>query len=119
MKAGEQAARQFDDALVSAMGVEAKHAKREDTCPFTVAADLQKMYWSQTRVCAIITGCLYAQRSCRRGHRHNKCPTILRGGNLSFVPIEPCQSKQEARYHRYARARIDGTRVLQDAGRAF
>jgi polyhydroxyalkanoate synthase subunit PhaC len=46
MKAGEQAARQFDDALVSAMGVEAKHAKREDTSPFGVAADLQKMYWS-------------------------------------------------------------------------
>jgi len=47
MKAGEQAAKQFDDALVSAMGVEAKHAKREDTSPFAVAADLQKMYWSQ------------------------------------------------------------------------
>ena len=31
MKAGDQAARQFDDALVSAMGVETKHAKREDT----------------------------------------------------------------------------------------
>ena len=47
MKAGEQAAKQFDDALVTAMGVEAKPAEGGDTSPFAVAADLQKLYWSQ------------------------------------------------------------------------
>jgi len=47
MKVGEQAAKQFDDALVSAMGVEAKPAEGEDKSPFAVATDLQKLYWSQ------------------------------------------------------------------------
>ena len=47
MKAGEQAAKQFDDALVSAIGVEAKPAERGDRSPFAVATDLQKLYWSQ------------------------------------------------------------------------
>ena len=47
MKAGEQATKQFDDALVSAMGVEAKPAEGEDKSPFAVVADLQKLYWSE------------------------------------------------------------------------
>jgi polyhydroxyalkanoate synthase subunit PhaC len=47
MKAGQQAVKQFDDALASAMGVQAKPAKSEDTSPFVVVADLQRQYWSQ------------------------------------------------------------------------
>jgi polyhydroxyalkanoate synthase len=47
MKAGEQATKQFDDALVSAMGVEAKPAAGEDKSPFAMVADLQKLYWSE------------------------------------------------------------------------
>jgi polyhydroxyalkanoate synthase len=47
MKAGEQAAKHFDDALVSAMGVETKPSEHEDRSPFAIAADLQQQYWSQ------------------------------------------------------------------------
>jgi polyhydroxyalkanoate synthase subunit PhaC len=47
MRAGEQAAKHFDDALVSATSVEAKPSEHEDRSPFTIAADLQQQYWSQ------------------------------------------------------------------------
>jgi polyhydroxyalkanoate synthase len=47
MSAGQQAAKQFDDALTSAMGIGAAPAKREDISPMAFAADLQRQYWSQ------------------------------------------------------------------------
>jgi polyhydroxyalkanoate synthase subunit PhaC len=40
MQAGQQATRQFDEALAAAMGVEVKSAS-----PFTLAAGLQQQYW--------------------------------------------------------------------------
>ena len=46
MRAGQQATKQFDDALAAAMGVEGKPAKGEDPSPFAVAANLQQQYWS-------------------------------------------------------------------------
>jgi len=45
MKAGQQATRQFDDALAAAMGVEGKPAKGEDMSPFALAARLQRQFW--------------------------------------------------------------------------
>jgi polyhydroxyalkanoate synthase subunit PhaC len=47
MKTGQQAVKQFDDALATAVGVETKPAETEDTSPFFVMADLQRQYWSQ------------------------------------------------------------------------
>jgi polyhydroxyalkanoate synthase subunit PhaC len=47
MSAGQQAAKQFDDALTSAMGIGAAPGKREDISPMAFAADLQRQYWSQ------------------------------------------------------------------------
>jgi polyhydroxyalkanoate synthase subunit PhaC len=47
MRAGQQAVKQFDDALASAAGVEVKPTKYEEASPFTVVADLQRQYWSQ------------------------------------------------------------------------
>jgi len=46
MQVGEQATKQFDEALAAAMGVEGKPAKDEKMTPFAVAADLQQQYWS-------------------------------------------------------------------------
>jgi polyhydroxyalkanoate synthase len=46
MQVGQQATKQFDDALAAAMGVEAKPAKDERVSPFAVAANLQQQYWS-------------------------------------------------------------------------
>ena len=46
MRAGQQSMKQFDDALVSAMGVEGKPATRGDSSPFAVAANLQRQFWS-------------------------------------------------------------------------
>ena len=45
MQAGQQATRQFDDALVAAMGVEGKPARGEDLSPFALAAKLQRQFW--------------------------------------------------------------------------
>jgi polyhydroxyalkanoate synthase len=45
MRAGQQATRQFDDALAAAMGVEGKPAKGEDTSPFALAARLNRQFW--------------------------------------------------------------------------
>ena len=45
MRAGQQSMKQFDDALVSAMGVEGKPPTREPW-PFTVTANLQRQFWS-------------------------------------------------------------------------
>ena len=47
MRAGQQATKQFDDALASAMGVGTKPAEGEGKSPYTIAAELQKQYWSQ------------------------------------------------------------------------
>ena len=46
MLAGQQSMKQFDEALVSAMGVEGKPAARDASSPFTVAANLQRQFWS-------------------------------------------------------------------------
>jgi polyhydroxyalkanoate synthase len=46
MQAGQQATKQFDDALAAAMGVEGKPAKGGEESAFTVAAGLQQQYWS-------------------------------------------------------------------------
>jgi len=45
MRAGEQSMKQFDDALVSAMGIEGKPSTREPW-PFAVTANLQRQFWS-------------------------------------------------------------------------
>ena len=45
MQAGQQATRQFDDALAAAMGVEGKPAKGEDMSPFALAANLHRQFW--------------------------------------------------------------------------
>src|SRR6516162_8515613 len=47
MRAGQQATKQFDDALASAMGVGTKPAEGEGKSPYAIAAELQKQYWSQ------------------------------------------------------------------------
>jgi polyhydroxyalkanoate synthase subunit PhaC len=44
--AGEQAMKQFDDALVASMGVDGKRAENREVSPFAVAANLQQQYWS-------------------------------------------------------------------------
>jgi polyhydroxyalkanoate synthase len=46
MQVGQQATKQFDDALAAAMGVEGKPANDEKPSPFAVAANLQQQYWS-------------------------------------------------------------------------
>jgi polyhydroxyalkanoate synthase len=46
MQVGQQATKQFDEALVAAMGVEGKRAKGEQISPFAIAANLQQQYWS-------------------------------------------------------------------------
>jgi polyhydroxyalkanoate synthase subunit PhaC len=46
MQVGQQATKQFDEALTAAMGVEGKPAKGEERSPFAVAAKLQQQYWS-------------------------------------------------------------------------
>lgn len=46
MQAGQQATKQFDDALAAAMGVESKPADDEQMSPFAIAANLQQRYWS-------------------------------------------------------------------------
>jgi polyhydroxyalkanoate synthase len=45
MRAGQQATRQFDDALAAAMGVEGKPARGEDVSPFALAAKLHRQFW--------------------------------------------------------------------------
>src|SRR4051794_23673047 len=45
MQAGQQATRQFDDALAAAMGVERKPAKGEDMSAFALAASLHRQFW--------------------------------------------------------------------------
>jgi polyhydroxyalkanoate synthase len=45
MQAGQQATRQFDDALAAAMGVERKPAKGEEMSPFALAVKLQRQFW--------------------------------------------------------------------------
>jgi polyhydroxyalkanoate synthase len=45
MRAGQQASKQFDDALAAAMSVEGKPAN-DEMSPFAVAANLQQQYWS-------------------------------------------------------------------------
>ncbi len=46
MRAGQQSMKQFDDALVSAMGVGGKPAPRGDSGLFAVTANLQRQFWS-------------------------------------------------------------------------
>ena len=46
MQAGQQATKQFDDALAAAMGVEGKPADDEKMSPLAVAANMQQQYWS-------------------------------------------------------------------------
>jgi polyhydroxyalkanoate synthase len=46
MQAGQQATKQFDDALAAAMGVAGKSAKDEAKWPFAAAAELQQPYWT-------------------------------------------------------------------------
>src|SRR6202022_2415460 len=45
MQAGQQATRQFDDALAAAMGVDGRPGKGEDMSPFALAANLQRQFW--------------------------------------------------------------------------
>ena len=45
MQAGQQATKQFDDALAAAMGVEGKPAKGENMSPIAVAANLHRQFW--------------------------------------------------------------------------
>ena len=46
MRAGQHSMKQFDDAFVSAMGVEGKPTTAEDSSPFALAANLQRQFWS-------------------------------------------------------------------------
>ena len=46
MQAGQRSMKQFDDAVVSAMGVEGKPTTAEDSSPFALAANLQRQFWS-------------------------------------------------------------------------
>ena len=46
MRAGQRSMKQFDDALVSAMGVEDKPLTRGDSGPFVFTANLQRQFWS-------------------------------------------------------------------------
>jgi polyhydroxyalkanoate synthase len=45
MQAGQQATKQFDDALAVAIGVDGNPAAVGQTSPFAVAANLQRQYW--------------------------------------------------------------------------
>jgi polyhydroxyalkanoate synthase subunit PhaC len=45
-RAGEQAMKQFDDALVGAMGVEGKSGNGDAPSAMALAADMQRLYWS-------------------------------------------------------------------------
>jgi polyhydroxyalkanoate synthase len=45
MKVGQQAAKQFDEALAATMGVEGKAEKDEKRSAFAAAAGLQQQYW--------------------------------------------------------------------------
>src|ERR1700760_870233 len=45
MRAGQQATRQFDDALAAAMGVAGKPGKGDDLSPFAMAARLNQQFW--------------------------------------------------------------------------
>ncbi|MGY2906427.1 PHA/PHB synthase family protein [Bradyrhizobium sp. URHC0002] len=45
MRAGQQSVKQFDDALVGAMGIEGKPPTRGEQWPFTFAANLQRQFW--------------------------------------------------------------------------
>src|SRR6476659_2315495 len=46
MRAGQQSMKQFDDALVSAMGVEGKPPTSGEPSPFAFTANLQRQFWS-------------------------------------------------------------------------
>ena len=46
MQAGQQATKQFDEALAAAIGIEGRPATGEKGSPFAVAAGLQQQYWS-------------------------------------------------------------------------
>ena len=46
MQVGQQATKQFDDALVAAMGVEGKSVKERERSPVAIATDMQRQYWS-------------------------------------------------------------------------
>ena len=46
MKAGQQATRQFDDALAASIGVHGDPAKGEPKSPFAVAMSMQQQFWS-------------------------------------------------------------------------
>ncbi len=46
MRAGQQSMQQFDDALVSAMGVEGKPPASGELSPFTFTANLQRQFWT-------------------------------------------------------------------------
>jgi polyhydroxyalkanoate synthase len=46
MRAGQQSMKQFDDALVSAMGVEGKPPTGGELSPFAFTANLQRQFWS-------------------------------------------------------------------------
>ena len=46
MRAGQQSMKQFDDALVSAMGIEGKLPTGGDPSPFAFTANLQRQFWS-------------------------------------------------------------------------
>jgi polyhydroxyalkanoate synthase len=46
MRAGQEATKQFDDALAAAMGVEAEPGKSGGMSPFAVTPNLQQQYWS-------------------------------------------------------------------------
>ena len=45
MRAGQQSMKQFEDALTSTMGVEAKPAGQDPSSPFAVTANLQRQLW--------------------------------------------------------------------------
>jgi len=46
MRAGQEATKQFDDALTAAMGVETKPDKSGEMSPLAVTANMQQQYWS-------------------------------------------------------------------------
>ena len=46
MQAGQQSMKQFDDALVSAMGAEGKPPTRGEPSPFAFTTNLQRQFWS-------------------------------------------------------------------------
>src|SRR6185369_4625419 len=46
MRAGQEATKQFDDALTAAMGVETKPGKSGEMSPLAVTTNMQQQYWS-------------------------------------------------------------------------